>query len=118
MPDPSPTQQPAIWSEAELPQPQPQPPQPELAREPRFQPINRNQFLLRPIEVEKLVGPDHLVRAIWEMVGAMDGSAYTVEVKAVEGVAGCPPYDPRLLISLWIYAYSQGIASARELERR
>jgi transposase len=87
-------------------------------REPRFQPINRNQFLLRPVEVEKLVGPDHRVRAIWEMAGALDLSAYTVEVKAVEGVAGRPAYDPRLLVSLWIYAYSQAIASAREVERR
>jgi len=118
MPDTRPTPQPTIWSETDWPQPLPQPPQPEAAREPRFQPINRDQFLLRPVEVEKLVGPDHLVRAIWDMVGALDLSAYTGEVKAVEGVAGRPAYDPRLLISLWIYAYSQAIASARELERR
>ena len=27
-------------------------------------------------------------------------------------------YDPRLLISLWLYAYSRGISSAREVARR
>jgi transposase len=34
-----------------------------------------------------------------------------------EGQAGRPGWPPRVLISVWIYAYSQGIASARALER-
>jgi transposase len=102
--------------------PQPEPPSdacpPEPPRQPRFQPINRNQLLLRPMEVDKLVGADHLVRAIWELVGRLDLTSYLSEVKAVEGVAGRPPYHPQLLISLWIYAYSQRISSAHEVERR
>lgn len=36
--------------------------------------------------------------------------------RAVEG--GRPAFDPQLLISLWVYAYSQGIGSAREVARR
>jgi transposase len=68
--------------------------------------------------MEKLVGPDHLVRAIWELVDRLDLSPYTRTVRAVEGVAGRDAYDPRLLISLWIYAYSQKIGSAREVARR
>ena len=39
-------------------------------------------------------------------------------IEAVEGKAGRTPYDPRLLISLWLYSYREGIASAREIERR
>jgi transposase len=31
---------------------------------------------------------------------------------------GRPAFDPQLLISLWIYAYSQRIGSAREVARR
>jgi len=31
---------------------------------------------------------------------------------------GRPAFDPQLLISLWIYAYSQWIGSAREVARR
>jgi Transposase domain (DUF772) len=31
---------------------------------------------------------------------------------------GRPAFDPQLLISLWVYAYSQGIGSAREVARR
>jgi hypothetical protein len=33
--------------------------------------INRQQLLLRPVEVEKLVEKDHPVRAIWELVGRL-----------------------------------------------
>ena len=36
----------------------------------------------------------------------------------MEGSAGRTPWDPRLLVSLWIYAYSRGISSAREIARR
>ena len=36
----------------------------------------------------------------------------------MEGEAGRPAHDPQLLISLWIYAYSEGVSSAREMARR
>ena len=84
----------------------------------RFQAINRQQMVLRPIDVEQLLEPDHLARAIWEMTGRLDLRAYTEEVRAVEGQAGRTPHDPRLLISLWVYAYSERVSSGREVERR
>jgi transposase len=90
----------------------------EPAGEPRLKQVNRNQLLLRTVEVEKLVEPDHPVRAIWELVGQLDLSRFLQPIEAVEGVAGRPAWDPHLLISLWIYAYSEGVSSAREVERR
>jgi transposase len=33
-------------------------------------------------------------------------------------VGGRAAFDPQLLISLWVYAYSLGIGSAREIARR
>ena len=74
-------------------------------------------MLLRPVEVEKLVEQDHPVRAIWERVGRLDLGAFYVETEAVEGVAGPPVWDPQLLINLWIYAYQDGVSSAREIAR-
>jgi transposase len=53
-----------------------------------------------------------------ELVGPLDRTAFSAEVKAVEGEAGRPPGQPRLRISLWIYAYRQKISSAREVQRR
>jgi len=112
--------QPTMWAESELP------PRAAEAREsaaapqapPRFQAVNRQQMMWRAVEVERLVEPEHLVRAIWEMTGRLDLTPYTAAVRAVEGRAGRTPYDPRLLISLWIYAYSEKVSSAREVERR
>ncbi len=84
---------------------------------PRLRVINRHQMLLRPVEVETLVAEDHEVRAIWEFIGRVDLGQYYGEIEAVEGEAGRPAWDPRLMISLWIYAYSKGVSSGREICR-
>jgi transposase len=89
----------------------------ELERRARVKPIDRRQLLLRPVDVEGLVAAEHPVRAIWELVGQLDLSGFYEAIEAVEGEAGRPAIDPRLLISLWIYAYSRGVNSAREVAR-
>lgn len=83
----------------------------------RLEPINRRQLIIRPIDVEQLVAEDHAVRAIWELAGRLDLSSFYQNVAAINGVAGRPAWDPQLLISLWIYAYSEGVSSAREIAR-
>ncbi len=86
--------------------------------EPLLRRINREQMLWRAVDVERLIEEDHPARAMWELVGRLDLSGFYegIECSAEEG--GRPAFDPRLLISLWIYAYSQGIGSAREVARR
>ena len=84
-------------------------PQGEEQRRVRRKEINRQQLLLRPVEVEKLVDLDHPVRAIWELVGRLNLEPFYAEIESVEGVAGRPVWDPQLLISLWIYAYQEGV---------
>ncbi|HWT79825.1 MAG TPA: IS1182 family transposase, partial [Candidatus Methylomirabilis sp.] len=98
----------AAWGEDGLPESEPAP---------RLKTINRKQLLLRPVDVERLVPEDHEVRAIWEFTGHLDLTAYYQTIHAVEGKAGCTAFDPRLLLSIWIYAYSKGIGSAREISR-
>jgi transposase len=80
--------------------------------------VDRTQLVWRTVDVEQLIEPDHPARAIWKLTGQLDLSAFYAPIAAVEGVAGRTPWDPRLLISLWIYAYSRGIGSAREIARR
>jgi transposase len=79
--------------------------------------INRQQLLLRPMEVEKLVDLGHPVRAIWALVGRLNLEPFYAAVEAIEGIAGRPIWDPHLLISLWLYAYKDGVSSAREIAR-
>lgn len=80
--------------------------------------VNRQQMSWRAVDVERLIEEEHLARAIWELIGQLDLSSFYagIESSAVEG--GRPAFDPQLLISLWVYAYSQGIGSAREVARR
>lgn len=69
------------------------------------------------VDVEQLIGEDHAARAIWELVGRLDLEGLYSGIECSEEEGGRPAYDPRLLISVWIYAYCQGIGSVRELAR-
>ena len=89
----------------------------EEERIPRLRPINRNQMILHPVDINNLVPEDHEVRAIWELTGSLDLSCYYEGVDSIEGKAGAPAFDPRLLVSLWVYSYSKGISSSREIAR-
>jgi len=88
----------------------------ERTRKPRFQVIDREQLSWRMVDVDRLIAPDHAARAIWEFVGKLDLRAYSEQVLSVEGKAGRPAHDPQLMISLWVYAYSQGVGSGRAIE--
>jgi transposase len=85
---------------------------------PRVKPVDRSQLIWRTVDLEHLIEQDHPARAIWELTGQLDLQAFYGLIGAVEGVAGRTPWDPRLLVSLWIYGHSRGIGSAREIERR
>lgn len=47
----------------------------------------------------------------------LDLSELYSRIKAVEGRAGRPPIDPRILLALWLYATLEGVGSARALAR-
>jgi transposase len=83
---------------------------------PRYEVIDREQLCWRPIDIERLIGAEHPARAVWEFIGRLDLSPYQEDARAVEGKAGRPGWEPRLLVSLWVYGYSQGIGSARAIE--
>jgi len=80
--------------------------------------VNRQQMSWRAVDVERLVGEDHPARAIWTLIGHMDLRQFYQGIESSAEEGGRPAFDPQLLISLWVYAYSQGIGSAREVARR
>lgn len=84
---------------------------------PRFLEPNREQMRLVPTDLDALVAPDDPVRAVWAFVERLDLSPFYERIRAVEGEAGRPAIDPRILLALWIQATLDGIGSARELER-
>jgi len=89
-----------------------------ISKQPLIRYVNRQQMSWRAVDVEKLIGEEHPARAIWELVGRLDLSPFYRAIESSPEEGGRPAIDPQLLISLWVYAYSQGIGSAREVARR
>jgi len=97
-----------------------QPERPQAAVPPgeaKLKGVHREQTMLAMIYLEELIGPEHKARAIWELAGRLDLSRFCGGLKTAKGQPGRAAWDPQLLVSLWVYAYSEGISSAREIER-
>ena len=88
------------------------------SKQPLIRYVNRQQMSWRAVDVDKLIAEDHRARAIWTLVGRLDLSPFYRAIESSTEEGGRPAFDPQLLISLWVYAYSQGIGSAREVARR
>src|SRR5664280_2380447 len=84
---------------------------------PRLREPQRDQIALRAVDVESLIGEDHPVRLIWSYVEELDLSELENRIKARGDRPGHPATSPRLLLALWLYATSEGVGSARALER-
>ena len=89
-----------------------------ISRQPLIRYVNRQQMSWRVVDVDKLIAEDHRARTIWTLVGRLDLSPFYRAIESSTEEGGRPAFDPQLLISLWVYAYSQGIGSAREVARR
>jgi len=101
----------------EQPEPPSTPTQPATKGAPKLQFVNRQQTTMAVVYIEELIPANHKARAIWELVGRMDLSGFSESLRTTVGGAGRSAWDPHLLVSLWVYAYSEGISSAREIER-
>jgi transposase len=83
----------------------------------RLRRVNRDQVTPVPARLADLLPPDHLARVIWEAIVRLDLTAFYEPIVVVEGGAGQAATDPQILVALWTYATSQGVSSARELDR-
>lgn len=92
-------------------------PRPEAPGKAKLRTVVREQTILAQISVDELISMDHKARSIWELTGLVDLSRFREPLKTRAGHAGRSAWDPRLLVSLWVYAYSEGVSSAREIER-
>ena len=84
---------------------------------PRLREPKREQVELRAVDADSLIGQDHPARVIWAYVAGLDLGELEDRIKARENTPGHPATSPRLLLALWLYATSDGVGSARALER-
>ena len=102
----SPDQRPAECGEPAIPGPAP-----------RVLAADRQQTFPRPTLIDSLLPAAHRARVIWAFVEGLDLRPFLAKIKAVEGHAGAPAIDPRILLGLWMYAISEGVGKARALDR-
>lgn len=84
---------------------------------PRLREPQRDQIELRAVDIDSLIGEDHPARVIWCYVDGLELRELEDRIKARGERPGHPATSPRLLLALWLYATSDGVGSARALER-
>ena len=81
-----------------------------------FRGYDQDQPMLLAPDLRDLLGAGHPARWVDDLVE--DGLDLSGIYAGYTDVRGGPPYDPRLMVKILIYGYSQGITSSRALERR
>jgi transposase len=77
----------------------------------------RQQAVIRFEMPDDLLDGEDPARVLWQALGKLDLSAFLDAARAVEGGAGRPTHSPQMMLTLWTYAISQGVGSAREIAR-
>lgn len=83
----------------------------------RLRLAQRDQVEMRLASLDQLLPQHDEARIVWAAVCGLDLSRWLGEIKSVEGGAGAPSTDPRILVALWVYATFRAVTSARELEK-
>lgn len=84
---------------------------------PRLNSPIRNQVEFVNASLDDLLPEDHPVRNIWDFVSQMNINDILNKIDSTSCNPGRPATDPKLLLALWIYAITEGIGSARVIDR-
>jgi len=82
----------------------------------RFKPYAPEQMLLLPPSLREWLPEDHLAYFVSDVVDELDLSE--IEGAYETDRRGQPPYHPRMMTKLVIYAYCVGVPSSRKIETR
>jgi len=77
----------------------------------QFKQYSQQQNLLLPPSLSELIGPQHLVRVVNEVVESMDISGLIGQYQG----GGTTAYHPRMLLKVLLYAYSVKIYTGRKI---
>ena len=82
---------------------------------PSYQRYSPDQAELLPAHVKDVLGADHLCFLVHEVVESCDLSGFE---KEEEDEGGQRPYDPRLMLKVWLYGFGVNVRTTRKLEQR
>lgn len=84
---------------------------------PRLEKPVREQVEMQMRSLDDLIPDDHPVRVIWQFVEKLDFDIFHADIKSIEGDVGRTAKDRRILFALWLFAYTEGIGSARRIAK-
>ena len=88
---------------------------PPVYPKPRLRCADREKEDIRPRRIDDLIDEEHPARIVWAFVDGLDLSELHARIKAVEGGAGSPAIDPKILMAVWLYATLDHQTSARRI---
>lgn len=84
---------------------------------PRLRRVDRRQVRMMSCSLDELLPQDHRARLVWQVVTTLNLNDFEAAVAARGSSPGRAATDPRILVSLWLYAAIEGIGSGREVTR-
>src|ERR1700677_1355671 len=87
-----------------------------VAAQKRFRPYDQSQSFLLPPSLDDWLPENHEARFISDVVDDMLDLSCIYD--SYTEASGAPPYDPAMMLKVLLFAYSIGVTSSREMERR
>lgn len=81
----------------------------------KFKPYVQDQPLLLPPSLDELIAKNDLVRVVNATLDGLEWKSLLAKVDLEGG--GVPPYDPRMMLKVLVYAYSQRLYSCRDIAK-
>ena len=84
---------------------------------PRLRTAQRDQIQWIARDLDGSLPEDHRARLLWDLTGRLDLAKFFDPIQARGRGPGAPATDPRILLTLWLLATSEGVAEASEVAR-
>lgn len=88
----------------------------DVAMEPRFRSVDRDQLFLLPPDVRDWLPAGHPALFLVELVERLDLSVFVAGYKSSPD-RGRPAYHPRVMVGILLYASMTAVSSSRRIER-
>lgn len=79
-----------------------------------FKEYQPGQALLFPVDLNEWLPKGHPAHFVNVVAGQLDLSGIYA---SYDELRGSPPYDPRMMVRVWVYALMKGVRSSRKIER-
>src|SRR5215469_12999678 len=76
--------------------------------------VDKKQLSLLPVSLDEYVAEEHICRIINAFVEQLDMAALGYKYAECKDT-GSPPYDPRMMLALYLYGYLHRVRSSRRL---